>query len=129
MGLKVIVPAELDQRDGHPFENSKYFTYGDYKIHYRVDEAHGKEKGKMFMIHGFGCATTFYDELCDEYVRRGMRCVRVDLPDFGFSTRESTKRLTMFRVLSFLLHLWIILTLRRKILTNGLWSDIRWVAR
>lgn len=91
MELKVVVPTELDQRDGHPFPNSKYFTYGDYTIHYRIDEAHGKEKGKMFMIHGFGCATIFYDELCDEYVRKGMRCVRVDLPDFGFSTREHKK--------------------------------------
>lgn len=89
MGLKVVQPVEMKQVDGTPFENSKYFAYGDYKIHYRIDEPEkGKIRGKMFMIHGFGCSTTFYDELVEEYLAKGMKCVRVDLPDFGYSTRE-----------------------------------------
>lgn len=88
MKLKIVNPVELKQVDGQPFSNSKYFTYGDYKIHYRIDEPRGKAKGKMFMIHGFGCSTTFYDELVDEYLAKGLKCVRVDLADFGYSTRE-----------------------------------------
>lgn len=89
MGLKVVQPVEMKQVDGTPFGNSKYFAYGDYKIHYRIDEPKkGKIRGKMFMIHGFGCSTTFYDELVEEYLAKGMKCVRVDLPDFGYSTRE-----------------------------------------
>lgn len=89
MGLKVVKPVEMQQVDGNPFDNSKYFAYGDYKIHYRIDEPKTKKvRGKMFMIHGFGCSTTFYDELVDEYTEKGMKCVRVDLPDFGYSTRE-----------------------------------------
>ena len=42
----------------------------------------------MFMIHGFGCDTTFFDELVERYTKAGIKCVRVDLPDFGYSTRE-----------------------------------------
>ncbi len=87
--LKTIEFAENKQTAGWPFANSEYFSYGDYKIHYRTDPAKGKEKGKMFMIHGFGCNTTFYDELVERYTKRGFRCVRVDLPDFGYSTRET----------------------------------------
>ena len=51
MGLKVVQPVEMNQVDGNPFDNSKYFTYGDYKLHYRIDEPKTKKvKGKMFMI-------------------------------------------------------------------------------
>jgi len=79
---------KLEQKTGVPFKNSHYFKQGDYKIHYRVDEAHGKEKAKMFLIHGFGCDTEFFDEVVKLYTKKGIKCVRVDLPDFGFSTRE-----------------------------------------
>ena len=87
-----ITPIQLTFKDGHPFANSQYFEYGDYHLHYRIDPAKDKEKAKLFMIHGFLCDTTFYDELVEEYTAAGLKCVRVDLPDFGFSTRE-TKRI------------------------------------
>ena len=78
----------LKFQDGEPFANSQYFKYGDYDLHYRIDPAEGAEKAKMFMIHGFGCDTTFFDELVERYTKEGIKCVRVDLPDFGYSTRE-----------------------------------------
>lgn len=74
---------------GEPFANSLYFKHGDYDLHYRIDPAVGAEKAKMFMIHGFGCDTTFFDELVERYTKAGIKCVRVDLPDFGYSTRET----------------------------------------
>ncbi|MBR1704797.1 MAG: hypothetical protein IJ720_05475, partial [Clostridia bacterium] len=46
-----------------PFENSAYWTCGDYSIHYRIDKAEGKEKGQFFVLHGFWMNTMFYDEL------------------------------------------------------------------
>lgn len=73
---------------GFPFENSEYFHSGDYDLHYRIDEAKGKEKAKMFLIHGFACSTALFDELVAIYTKAGIKCVRVDLPDFGYSTRE-----------------------------------------
>lgn len=78
----------LKFQDGEPFANSQYYKYGDYDLHYRIDPAKGAEKAKMFMIHGFGCDTTFFDELVERYTKEGIKCVRVDLPDFGYSTRE-----------------------------------------
>lgn len=88
--LKIAKFTQIPNVDGKPFSNSHYFSYGDYILHYRIDAAKTKkEKGKMFMIHGFGCNTTFYDELVEKFTAKGYRCVRVDLPDFGFSTRET----------------------------------------
>lgn len=81
-------PIRLKFQDGDPFANSQYYKCGDYDLHYRIDPAKGKEKAKMFMIHGFGCDTTFFDELVERYTKEGIKCVRVDLPDFGYSTRE-----------------------------------------
>ena len=87
--MATMNPITLTFTPGQPFPNSQYFDYGDYHLHYRIDPAKGAEKGKMFMIHGFGCDTTFFDELVEEYTAAGLKCVRVDLPDFGFSTRET----------------------------------------
>ncbi len=75
---------------GQPFENSRYFKEGDYSIHYRIDRSEiTPSNGKVFMIHGFACNTTFYDEMVDELVRFGYDCVRVDVPNCGCSTREN----------------------------------------
>lgn len=77
--------------DGQPFENSRYYHEGDYDIHYRIDfPEEGKPvRGKLFMIHGFACNTTFYDEMVEIYTRNGFICVRPDVPNCGFSTRET----------------------------------------
>ena len=79
----------LKFQPGEPFANSLYYKHGDYDLHYRIDPAVGTEKAKMFMIHGFGCDTTFFDELVERYTKAGIKCVRADLPDFGYSTRET----------------------------------------
>ena len=83
-----IEPRPLNFADGQPFANSKYFECGDYNIHYRVDEPKCAEIGKIFMVHGFGCNTAFFDELVEQYTAMGYYVVRADLPDFGYSTRE-----------------------------------------
>lgn len=85
MATPVILKAEA----GWPMENSRYYTKGDYNIHYRVDEAKGKKIAQIFMIHGFTCNTRLFDELVEIYTKNGIRCVRIDLPDFGYSTRET----------------------------------------
>ncbi|MBO4382460.1 MAG: alpha/beta hydrolase [Clostridia bacterium] len=84
-----VALTKLTFETGKPFANSEYFEYGDYHLHYRIDPAKGAEKAKMFMLHGFGCDTTFFDELVERYTKAGIKCVRVDLPDFGYSTRET----------------------------------------
>ena len=87
--LRAAEIKPLPMTDGQPFANSRYFTYGDYRLHYRIDEAKGKEKAKMFMLHGFMCNTEFFNELVEDYTKAGIKCVRLDLPNFGYSVRES----------------------------------------
>lgn len=71
-----------------PFEDSLYYEYGDYSIHYRVYEAEN-EKGQIFMIHGFALSSYCWTELAKILSANGYTCVMADLPDFGYSTRET----------------------------------------
>ncbi|MCR5484987.1 MAG: alpha/beta hydrolase [Clostridiales bacterium] len=73
-----------------PFDDSRYFDYGDYSLHYRVISAKGETKGRILMIHGFLCSTYSWRNMASEMSSRGYECVLVDLPDFGYSTRETT---------------------------------------
>lgn len=77
-----------------PFEDSEFFGYKDYSIHYRVFEAE-ENKGQIFMIHGFALSSYCWTELAARLQENGYTCVLVDLPDFGYSTREtaSTEKL------------------------------------
>lgn len=75
--------------DYKPFENSEYFTCGDYDIHYRVFPAQGEQKGRIMMLHGFMCSTYAWRNMADGFTKAGYECVCADLPDFGYSTREN----------------------------------------
>ena len=72
-----------------PYENSQYFEYGDYDIHYRVVPAKGEMKGRIMMLHGFLCSTYAWRNMAPILAEAGYECVMADLPNFGFSTRES----------------------------------------
>ena len=75
--------------DGKPFADSRYFVCGDYSLHYRVVSAAGECKGRILMVHGFLCSTYAWRNMASEMAARGYECVLVDLPDFGYSTRET----------------------------------------
>lgn len=72
-----------------PYEDSQYFTYGDYDIHYRVIPAEGQRKGRIMMIHGFLCSTYAWRNMAANLSAEGYECVLADVPNFGFSTRET----------------------------------------
>lgn len=72
-----------------PYEDSRYFEYGDYDIHYRVIPAKGEQKGRIMMLHGFLCSTYTWRNMADILSAEGYECVLADLPNFGFSTRET----------------------------------------
>ncbi len=72
-----------------PYDNSQYFKYGDYDIHYRVIPAEGARKGRIMMLHGFLCSTYAWRNMADILSDEGYECVLADLPNFGFSTRET----------------------------------------
>lgn len=75
--------------DTLPYPDSKYFEYGDYNIHYRIIQPSSDYKGRILMLHGFMCSTYSWRNMAEELSRYGYECVLVDLPDFGYSTRES----------------------------------------
>ena len=81
--------AAQERAEMEPFENSQYWVCGDYAMHYRIDKAAGKEKGKFFLLHGFWMNTMFYDELVEKLNAEGYTVYRVDMPSFGYSTRET----------------------------------------
>ena len=81
--------AAQERAEMKPFENSQYWVCGDYAMHYRIDKAAGKEKGKLFLLHGFWMNTMFYDELVEKLNAEGYTVYRVDMPSFGYSTRET----------------------------------------
>lgn len=72
-----------------PFEDSRFYTQGDYEIHYRIVEHSGAYKGRILMLHGFLCSTYAWRNLAAELAQNGYDCVLADLPNFGFSTRET----------------------------------------
>ena len=72
-----------------PYPDSRFFEYGDYNIHYRVIPAKSDFKGRILMLHGFLCSTFSWQNMADEMSSDGYECVLVDLPDFGYSTRET----------------------------------------
>ncbi len=83
------ITAFAAESENKPFEDSMFFEYGDYSIHYRTVPAEGEQRGRILMIHGFMCSTYSWRNLAADMSRRGYECVLVDLPDFGFSTRET----------------------------------------
>ncbi len=78
-----------DSEEFRPFEDSRFFEIGDYDIHYRIIPAKGDFKGRILMLHGFMCSTYSWRNMAAEMSKKGYECVLADLPDFGFSTRET----------------------------------------
>lgn len=74
-----------------PFENSSFFEVGDYTLHYRTYPAETQEKGQIMLLHGFGLSSASFEGLAAEYAGNGYKVVTVDLPDFGYSSRETKK--------------------------------------
>ncbi len=81
--------AYANENEFMPYEDSEFFEYGDYNIHYRVVPAKGEMKGRIMMLHGFLCSTYAWRNMAAVLSEEGYECVMADLPNFGFSTRES----------------------------------------
>ncbi len=73
-----------------PFENSMFYDFGDYTLHYRVFDSEGACKNQIMLIHGFCLSTVSLEGVAQEYAKNGYRVVLVDSPNFGYSSRESS---------------------------------------
>ena len=89
MLFATAIPAFAADEKELPYENSRFFTYGDYELHYRVVEHEGLYKGRIMFIHGFGQSSFSWENMAAEMSAKGYDCYCVDLPNFGYSTRET----------------------------------------
>ena len=86
-GLALTASAKQPRNCG--CEEKTFFRTGDYDIHYRVVPAKGKQVGRIFFIHGMVSSTVYWEELAGLFSEAGYLCAMIDLPGFGYSTREA----------------------------------------
>ncbi|MBQ7295678.1 MAG: alpha/beta hydrolase [Clostridia bacterium] len=84
-----FVPLSLAADSDKPFDNSNFFTYGDYTIHYRTYDS-SENKNQIMLIHGFCLSTASLEGIAAEYQKAGYDVVTVDVPNFGYSSRETS---------------------------------------
>lgn len=80
-----------------PFDDSLFFTVGDYDIHYREVPHSGEYKGRIMLLHGFMCSTYAWRNMAAGLAEQGYDCYMADLPNFGYSTRETPETNTVDR--------------------------------
>ena len=82
------VPAFAENRE-NPYDNSNFHTVGDYTVHYRTYLPEVKAKNQIMLIHGFCLSTASMEGIAEEYREAGYYVVTVDVPNFGYSSRET----------------------------------------
>lgn len=90
MLFALLVPAYAAKSEDLPYPDSRFFDYRDYRVHYRVLRA-ADEKDQILFLHGFAASTYCWNNLAAILTENGYTCVLVDLPDFGFSSRETAQ--------------------------------------
>lgn len=66
-----------------------YYEEGEYSIHYTVVPAQGEFKGRIMFLHGFLYSGTTWNGMAEIMSAEGYDCYLLDLPNFGYSTREN----------------------------------------
>lgn len=74
-----------------PYDNSEFFSYKDYTLHYRVYDGDPADKKQIMLVHGFCLSTASLEGVAEEYMAAGYDVITVDAPNFGYSTRETTE--------------------------------------
>lgn len=73
-----------------PYDNSCFFSYKDYTLHYRVYDGDPADKKQVMLVHGFCLSTASLEGVAEEYMSAGYDVITVDAPNFGYSSRETT---------------------------------------
>ncbi len=84
-----FIPMAFAADADKPFDNSNFFTYDDYTIHYRTYDS-AENKNQIMLIHGFCLSTASLEGVAAEYQKAGYDVVTVDVPNFGYSSRETS---------------------------------------
>ena len=66
-----------------------YYEEGEYSLHYTVVPAEGEYKGRIMFLHGFLYSGTTWNGMAEIMSAEGYDCYLLDLPNFGYSTRET----------------------------------------
>lgn len=66
-----------------------YYEEGEYSLHYTVVPAEGEAKGRIMFLHGFLYSGTTWNGMAEIMSAEGYDCYLLDLPNFGYSTRET----------------------------------------
>ena len=74
-----------------PYDNSSFFSYKDYTLHYRVYDGDPADKKQIMLVHGFCLSTASLEGVAEEYMTAGYDVITVDAPNFGYSSRETGK--------------------------------------
>ena len=74
-----------------PYDNSSFFSYKDYTLHYRVYDGDPADKKQIMLFHGFCLSTASLEGVAEEYMAAGYDVITVDAPNFGYSSRETSK--------------------------------------
>ena len=72
-----------------PYDNSEFFSYKDYTLHYRVYDGDPADKKQILLVHGFCLSTASLEGVAREYMTAGYDVITVDAPNFGYSSRET----------------------------------------
>ena len=72
-------------------EAGEYYNEGEYSIHYTVVPAEGEFKGRIMFLHGFLYSGTTWNGMAEVMSAAGYDCYLLDLPNFGYSTRETAE--------------------------------------
>ena len=89
MLLSLSVSAMAVAIPEKPYDNSNFFSYKDYTLHYRVYDGDPADKKQVLLVHGFCLSTASLEGVAEEYMAAGYDVVTVDAPNFGYSTRET----------------------------------------
>ncbi len=92
-----IVGTAFAANEVKPFVNSEFYELGDYTLHYRVFEPENESEKQIMLIHGFCLSTVSLEGMAEEYVGKGYRTVLVDVPNFGYSSRETNSTVLLSR--------------------------------
>lgn len=80
-GISVFAEEETTVTEG-------YYEQGEYSLHYTVVPAEGEFKGRIMFLHGFLYSGTTWNGMAEIMSAEGYDCYLLDLPNFGYSTRE-----------------------------------------
>lgn len=87
--LSLGTTASASSISQRPYDNSEFFSYKDYILHYRVYDGDPVDKKQILLVHGFCLSTASLEGVAEEYMAAGYDVVTVDAPNFGYSSRET----------------------------------------